>query len=63
MHGHSRPDCSPATRGVAEFAEGLRIIGLLEGPAGSVGDMVLPVEYRPTDALVTFAFRRVDTSA
>ena len=51
---------APYAVGVAEFAEGLRIIGLLEDPAASVGEMVVPVVYRPTDALVTFAFRRMD---
>jgi uncharacterized OB-fold protein len=49
---------APYGVGVAEFPEAIRVIGLLDNPAPAVGDAVIPVVYRPTDELVTFAFRK-----
>jgi uncharacterized OB-fold protein len=49
---------APYGVGVAEFAEGLRVIGLLDDPPPAVGDAVVPVVHQPAVDLVTFAFRR-----
>lgn len=57
---HQPPDSmieSPYPIGVAEFPEGLRIIGPLEGPPARQGDSVVAVVSRPADNLVTYAFR------
>lgn len=49
---------SPYGVGVAEFVEGIRVIGLLDDPPPAVGDAVVPVVHQPAVDLVTFAFRR-----
>jgi uncharacterized OB-fold protein len=49
---------APYGVGVAEFPEGIRVIGLLDDPPPAVGDAVVPVVHQPAVNLVTFAFRR-----
>ena len=50
---------APYGVGVAEFVEGIRVIGLLADPAPVVGEAVVPVVHQPAVDLVTFAFRQV----
>lgn len=54
---------APYSIGVAEFPEGLRVIGLLESPAAKAGDSVVPVVAQPADELVAFAFRVTSKTA
>jgi uncharacterized OB-fold protein len=49
---------APYGVGVAEFDEGIRVIGLLDDPPSAVGDLVVPVVYQAAVELVTFAFGR-----
>ena len=51
---------APYGVGVAEFTEGIRVIGLLADPPPTVGDAVVPVVHQPAVDLVTFAFRRAE---
>jgi uncharacterized OB-fold protein len=48
---------APYEVGVAEFAEGICVIGLLAGPS-AIGDAVVPVVHEPYDGGRFFAFRR-----
>lgn len=50
---------APYDVGVAEFEEGICVIGLLDGPAAA-GDAVVPVVLSPYPDGRTFGFRRVD---
>jgi uncharacterized OB-fold protein len=49
---------APYDVGVAEFDEGLCVIGLVDGPAER-GDRVVPVVHEPYEGGQIFAFRRV----
>jgi uncharacterized OB-fold protein len=49
---------APYDVGVADFEEGIRIIGLVDEPAER-GDLVVPVVIAPHPEVETFAFRRV----
>ncbi len=51
---------APYGVGVAEFVEGVRIIGLLDDPAPAVGDAIVPVVHQAAVDLLTFAFRQAD---
>lgn len=54
---------APYSVGVAEFSEGIRIIGLLdEVVPPSVSDAVVPVLIEPAQGLTAYAFRRADGS-
>lgn len=53
---------APYDVGVADFAEGIRIIGLIDG-AAEQGDLVEPVVIAPYDGGQTFAFRRLSVEA
>jgi uncharacterized OB-fold protein len=48
---------APYDVGVADFAAGIRIIGLVDGPAER-GDLVEPVVLSPYEGGETFGFRR-----
>jgi uncharacterized OB-fold protein len=50
---------APYDVGVAEFDEGICVIGLLAGPVEK-GDRVVPVVHEPYDGGRIFAFRRSD---
>ncbi len=54
---------APYSIGVAEFPEGLRVIGLLEEPAPKLGDSVVPVVVQPAVDLIAFAFRLTSETA
>jgi uncharacterized OB-fold protein len=49
---------APYDVGVADFDEGIRIIGLVDGSTEQ-GDLVVPVVVAPHPEVETFAFRRV----
>jgi len=51
---------APYSVGVAQFDEGIRVIGLLDAEKlPAVGDTVLPVVVEPANGLTAFAFQRV----
>jgi len=50
---------APYDVGVAEFSEGICVIGLVDGPS-EVGDPVVPVVHEPYEGGRIFAFRRAD---
>ena len=50
---------APYEVGVAEFDEGICVIGLVDGPVAK-GDTVRPVVHQPYEGGRIFAFRRVD---
>lgn len=51
---------APYDVGVAEFDEGLCVLGLVVGPAAR-GDRVVPVVHEPYEGGRLFAFRRADS--
>jgi uncharacterized OB-fold protein len=53
---------APYDVGVAQFAEGICVIGLIDGPVEQ-GDQVEPVIVAPYEGGQTFAFRRADIGA
>jgi uncharacterized OB-fold protein len=53
---------APYDVGVAEFDEGICVIGLMDGPAAP-GDRLLPVVAEPYPGGRTFAFRRAPSAS
>jgi uncharacterized OB-fold protein len=53
---------APYDVGVAQFAEGICVIGLIDGPVEQ-GDQVEPVVVAPYEGGQTFAFRRAEVGA